>query len=137
MDNKIVDTLIKESQKAYRKGEIPVSALIIKDNKIISYAHNTKQHSYSVLGHAEINCILKASKKLKTWHLDDCDLYVTLKPCSMCQSVINNSHIKNVYYFVDKMSNIKEFYETKYNKVDDIGNFERQISGFFIKLRNK
>src|SRR5574344_1330830 len=131
MDNKIVDTLIKESQKAYRKGEIPVSALIVKDNKIISYAHNTKQHSYSVLGHAEINCILKASKKLKTWHLDDCDLYVTLKPCKVCMDVISSSHIRNVYYLVDKYDNQNDYSKTKYVLLNEKNiNYQQLLKDF-------
>ena len=54
--------------------------------------------------------ILKASKKLKDWRLDNCDLYVTLKPCSMCENIIKQSRIKNVFYLLDKPINKKEYY---------------------------
>jgi len=84
--------------KAYSKGEVPVGAVIVKNNKIISKAYNKREKSQIATHHAEILAIEKACKKLKSWRLDDCDLYVSLEPCPMCAGAIINARIKNVYY---------------------------------------
>lgn len=89
---------LEEAKKASEKDEIPVGAIIVKDNQIIAYGHNTRENSIDPLGHAEIEVIKSACKKLDTWRLDGCDLYVTLEPCLMCAGVILQSRIKNVYY---------------------------------------
>lgn len=88
---------IKEAKKAYEKLEVPVGAIIVKDGKIIARAHNIKETSTDTTKHAEIIAIQKASKKLKNWRLLDCEMYVTLEPCSMCAGAIINSRIKKVY----------------------------------------
>ena len=88
---------LKEAQKAYDKLEIPVGAVIVKDGKIIARAHNQKETKLDTTKHAEILAIQKASKKLKSWRLLDCEMYVTLEPCSMCAGAIINSRIKKVY----------------------------------------
>ena len=88
---------LKEAQKAYKKGEIPVGAVIVKDDKIIARGHNLKEKLKDTTKHAEIIAIQKASKKLEAWRLENCDLYVTLEPCSMCTGAIINSRIKNLY----------------------------------------
>ena len=89
---------LKEAVKAYQLGEVPVGAVIVYNNKIIARGHNTRELSQSVLGHAEINAIKKASKKIGSWRLEDCDMYVTLEPCSMCSGAIIQSRIKNLYF---------------------------------------
>lgn len=89
---------IKEAIKAKEKDEVPVGAVIIKENKIIAKAHNTKEMDKSVLSHAELSAIKKASKKLDTWHLDDATMFVTLEPCLMCIGAILNSRIKALYF---------------------------------------
>ena len=88
---------IKEAHKAYKKLEVPVGAVIVKDGKIIARAHNQKETKTDTTKHAEILAIQKASKKLKSWRLIDCELYVTLEPCTMCAGAIINSRIKKVY----------------------------------------
>ena len=88
---------LKEAKKAYDKLEVPVGAVIVKDGKIISRAHNLKETKYDTTKHAEILAIQKASKKLNSWRLIDCEMYVTLEPCSMCAGAIINSRIKKVY----------------------------------------
>lgn len=88
---------LKEAQKAYKKLEVPVGAIIVKDNKIIARAHNLKEIKQSTIKHAEIMAIEKASKKLNNWRLNDCEMYVTLEPCPMCAGAIINSRIKKVY----------------------------------------
>ena len=88
---------LKEAKKAYDKLEIPVGAVIVKDGKIIARAHNQKETKCDTTKHAEILAIQKASKKLKSWRLLNCEMYVTLEPCSMCAGAIINSRIKKVY----------------------------------------
>lgn len=94
---KLMDIALSEAKKAYKKGEVPVGALIIKDDKIISKAHNTIQKNSNVLNHAEIVAINKAIKKLNSKYLFDCELYVTLEPCPMCAGAILLSKINKVY----------------------------------------
>ena len=91
--------------KACLKEEIPVGAVIVKDNKIIAKAYNKREKNQIATHHAEVLAIEKACKKLKSWRLDDCDLYVTLEPCPMCAGAIMNARIKNVYYAVSDIEN--------------------------------
>ena len=88
---------LKEAKKAYEKQEIPVGAIIVKDNKIIARAHNLKEKYCDSTKHAEMLAISKASKKLGAWRLIDCDMYVTLEPCSMCAGAIIGARIRNLY----------------------------------------
>lgn len=88
---------LKEAKKAYDKLEVPVGCIIVKDGKIIARAHNQKETKLDTTKHAEILAIQKASKKLKSWRLLDCEMYVTLEPCTMCAGAIINSRIKKVY----------------------------------------
>ena len=78
--------------------DVPVGALIVKNNEILSIACNEKEKSNDVTAHAEIVAIKKASQLLNNWHLDDCELYVTLEPCPMCAWAILQSRIKTVYF---------------------------------------
>ena len=101
--NKPIDAMKEATYLAYKagsQGEIPIGAIIVKNNKIISKAYNKREKSQIATHHAEILAIQKACKKLKSWRLDDCDLYVTLEPCPMCAGAIINARIKNVYYAV-------------------------------------
>ena len=88
---------LKEAKKAYQKLEVPVGAVIVKEGKIIARAHNLREKKQSAIAHAEILAIEKASKKLNSWRLIDCDMYVTLEPCTMCMGAIISSRIKNLY----------------------------------------
>lgn len=94
---KYMKEAIKEAKKAYDKEEIPVGAIIVKDNKIIARAHNIKETKNDTTKHAEMIAIQKASKKLGSWRLIDCEMYVTLEPCSMCAGALIQSRIKKVY----------------------------------------
>ena len=98
MNNKYMDSALKEAMKAYKLNEVPIGAVIVKDNKIIARGHNMKNSLNNVLKHAELIAIEKAQKKLDNWRLDDCEIYVTLEPCPMCASAIQQSRIKKVYY---------------------------------------
>lgn len=88
---------LKQAQKAYDKLEVPVGAVIVKDGKIIAKAYNQKEDKKDTTNHAEILAIKKASKKLDSWRLLDCDMYVTLEPCSMCAGALIQSRIRKVY----------------------------------------
>ncbi|MBE6148768.1 MAG: nucleoside deaminase [Firmicutes bacterium] len=116
----IIETILKEATKAYKNDEIPVGCAIVKDGKIISSAHNTKQKSHICINHAEILAIIKAEKKTKDWRLDDCELYVTLEPCDMCMEVIRQARIKKVNYLLES-----KFVNEK-NKVID----KKKIAGY-------
>ena len=89
---------IKEAKKAELIDEVPIGCVIVKDDKIISRGHNVRETKQSPLGHAEIIAIEKASKKLKSWRLEDCDIYVTLEPCIMCSGAIIQSRIRHIYF---------------------------------------
>ncbi len=97
MEEKFMKEALKEAKKAYDKLEVPVGAVIVKDGKIIARAHNLKETKFDTTKHAEILAIQKASKKLNSWRLIDCEMYVTLEPCSMCAGALINSRIKKVY----------------------------------------
>ena len=97
MQEYFMQEALKEARKAYKKLEIPVGAIIVKDNKIIAKAHNMKEEKKDTTKHAEIIAIQRASKKLNNWRLNDCELYVTLEPCSMCAGAIIQARIKKVF----------------------------------------
>ena len=88
---------LKEAMKAYNELEIPVGAIIVKDGKVIAKAHNQKEKKQDTTKHAEIIAIQKASKKLNSWRLNDCDMYVTLEPCSMCAGALIQARIRKLY----------------------------------------
>ena len=94
---KFMKEALKEAKKAYEKLEVPVGAIIVRNGKIIARAHNLKETKIDTTKHAEILAIQKASRKLKSWRLLDCEMYVTLEPCSMCAGAIINSRIKKIY----------------------------------------
>ena len=94
---KYMKEAIKEAIKAYKIEEVPVGAIIVKDGKIIARAHNKKETKKNATSHAEILAIQKACKKLESWRLTDCEMYVTLEPCSMCAGALINARIKKVY----------------------------------------
>lgn len=89
---------LKEAKKAELIDEVPIGCVIVKDDKIISRGYNKRENNHDVTGHAEIEAIRKASRKLGDWQLIDCDLYVTIEPCIMCTGAIIQSRIRNIYY---------------------------------------
>jgi tRNA(adenine34) deaminase len=89
---------LKEAQKALLEDETPIGCVVVKDDKVIARGHNKREIKNLVTSHAEIEAITKANKKLKSWRLVDCDLYVTVEPCIMCGGAIIQSRIRNVYY---------------------------------------
>ena len=102
MKKKYVDRILELAKKGYDNDEIPVGAIIIKDNQIIGEGINSRKNKLSVIGHAEINAIEEACKNVGDWRLDDCVMYVTLAPCMMCTGTIVESRINKVYYLCDR-----------------------------------
>ena len=92
-----MEEALREAKKAFDKLEIPVGAVIVKDGKIIARAHNQKEGKKDTTKHAEIIAIQKASKKLESWRLLDCDMYVTLEPCAMCAGALIQARVRNLY----------------------------------------
>lgn len=127
--------LLNLVNKSRKKGEVPVAAIIVKNNKIIAKAFNQKEKKHDIMGHAEIIAIRKASKKLKSWNLENCEMYCTLEPCNMCREIIKQSRILNVYYFLGNNKNIN--YKTKFNKISNEYNeiYKEEVKKFFEKLR--
>lgn len=98
IDKKYIDIAVELAKKAAKNGDFPVGAVIVKNDKIISKAYNTKERKKNAIQHAEILAIEKACKKLKTWHLEQCTLYSSLEPCMMCTGAIMQARIKKVVY---------------------------------------
>ena len=115
----ILEIVLKEAKKAYKKGEIPIGCVIVRDNEIISEAHNTKQKSHSCINHAEIIAITKAEKRIKDWRLNNCDLYVSLEPCNMCKEVIRQARIKKVHYLEKSNFNNEDKKNIEYTQIKD------------------
>ena len=91
-------TAIALAKKAAKRGEIPVGAVIVKGEKIIAKAYNKREKKQLATAHAEIAAIDKACRKLKSWRLDGCEIFVTLEPCLMCLGAILNARIDKLYY---------------------------------------
>lgn len=147
MQEKYMKLALKEAKKAYDKGEIPVGAIIVKDDQIIAKAHNLKEMKNDTTKHAEILAIQKASKKLNSWRLENCEMYVTLEPCSMCAGALIQSRIKKVYIGTmdyktgacgSVLNLLKDF---KFNHVVDVEtgilskDCEKILKNFFKELR--
>ena len=140
MEEKYFKLLIKLAERAVKHNEVPISAIIVKNNKILAKAYNKRERKHDVLNQAEVIAIKKASKKLKDWKLFDCDLYVTLKPCSICENIIKQSRIKNVYYLLEKLENKTEYNKTKFIKTNNCTYeqiYEYILHDFFKKKRDK
>jgi tRNA(adenine34) deaminase len=147
MEEKFMKAALKEAKKAYDKLEVPVGAVIVKDRKIIARAHNLKETKNDTTKHAEILAIQKASKNLNSWRLIDCEMYVTLEPCSMCAGALINSRIKKVYIgasdqktgAVGSVFNLLEDYtfnhKVEYEKGVMQEECENILKEFFKKLR--
>lgn len=140
---------LKEAKKAYKKLEVPVGVVIVKENKIIAKAHNQKEEKNSPIKHAEITAIEKACKKLENWRLNNCEMYVTLEPCPMCAGAIVNARMKKIYIGAtqpktgacgSKMNVINE-YQSESKVEIEFGILQEEclttLQNFFRELRNK
>ena len=96
--DKFMKSALKCAEKALKEGEVPIGAVVVLDGKVISRGHNRRTKRQIATAHAEIEAIEKACKKLGSWRIPECELYVTLEPCPMCMGAVLNSRIKKVYY---------------------------------------
>lgn len=144
MDKYMYEAL-KEAKKAYKKNEVPVGAVIVKNGEIIARAHNLREIKENAIAHAEILCIQKACKKLKSWRLEDTQLYVTLEPCAMCSGALSQARIGKVVFgakdpkngCVGSICNILEEKTTWKVEYEYIENYEcsKILTDFFKELR--
>lgn len=100
--NEFMEMALLEAEKARKREEVPIGAVIVKSGKVIAKGFNKREKTKSALNHAEVVAIRKACKKLKDWRLEGCEIYVTLKPCPMCAGAIANARIDKVYYGADE-----------------------------------
>ena len=130
-----------EAKKAYKNDEIPVGCVIVCENEIVACGYNKKERKNNALMHAEIIAIDKACRKLGSWRLDNCNIYVTLEPCMMCMGAIIESRIRNVYYGTKNKNeqmyvfNIIDRFVNLYNVND--ADCSKILSDFFINKRKK
>lgn len=96
--SEFLNEAIKLASKAAKLGEIPIGAVIVRNGAVIASGYNMREKKQNAIWHAEMVAINGACKKLKSWRLDDCDMYVTLEPCQMCMGAIKNARIKTVYF---------------------------------------
>ncbi len=144
---KFMKAALKCAEKAYDEGEVPIGAVVVCGGKIIGRGHNRRTSRQIATAHAEMEAIEKACKKLKSWRIPDCEIYVTLEPCPMCMGAILNARIKKVFFGA---------YEAKGRSLTDIiadsgvlnhktetegGIMEKEcseiLSGFFAGMREK
>ncbi len=149
MEEDFMKAALKEARKAYLEDEVPVGAVIVKDGKIIARAHNIKEMKNDTTKHAEILAIQKASKKLNTWRLTGCTMYVTLEPCVMCAGAMIQSRLdKVVFGTVDEKTGacgtvLNVLQDYKFNHIVEIekGIMEKEckeiLQDFFRRLREK
>ena len=149
INEKFMKEALKEAKKAYDKLEVPVGAVIVKDGKIIGRGHNLKETKNDTTNHAEIIAIKKASKKLKSWRLTGCTMYVTLEPCTMCAGALIQARLdKVVIGTMDEKTgacgsvlNVVEDYKFNHRVEIEKGVMEKEcksiIQEFFKKLRGK
>lgn len=134
MQEKYYEEIIRLAKKAYKKGEVPVGAIVVKDGKILAKAYNMVEKDKNATLHAEILAIKKASKKLKNWRLNGCEMYVTLEPCDMCAGAIKLSRISKVYYMVKKNDNNNSSQE--YIHLSQYSDeFKKMLQDFFSEIR--
>jgi tRNA(adenine34) deaminase len=140
---------LREARKAAGKGEVPVGAVIVKGGRVLGRGHNLTEAKQSALTHAEMLALSKATRKMKSWRLIGCDLYVTLEPCTMCSGAIVLSRIGRLFYGADDpkagavVSTAKVMENPKLNhRVQVTGGILKEecsslLSGFFKDIRRK
>ena len=146
MNRQFMEAALALAKQAGEKGEIPVGAVIVKDGEIIATGKNCREEKQNALSHAEIEAINQACKKLGSWRLEDCELYVTLEPCPMCTGAIINARIKTVIFGAfdlraGSMDSVINLCDYPYNHKPEIygGICEEECSAllkdFFAELR--
>lgn len=143
-----MQTALDLARQSALEGEVPVGAVIVKDNEIVGTGRNRREYGKNALYHAEIEAIDSACKNLGGWRLWQCDMYVTLEPCPMCAGAIINSRIKTVYFGASdckagSFGSVVNFNELPYNhKPEIIGGVmadeaQTMLTAFFKDLRER
>lgn len=148
MTNEFMQEALRLAQISFDEGEVPVGAVVVKNNEIVGTGRNRREYGKNALYHAELEAIDNACKKLGGWRLWQCDLYVTLEPCPMCAGAIINSRIKTVYFGAydnkaGSFGSIVNFNDIAYNHKPEIicgvmhDECSEILTRFFKELRNK
>ena len=135
--DRIWDICIDEACKSL-PFDVPIGAILVKDNKVIAKAHNNREAYCDIIGHAEVNVIRKVGKLSGSWNLGGYELYVTLKPCKMCENIIKQARISKVYYLLDKLDFKKDYDKTIFEKVSVFENeqtYANILKNFFKDKR--
>ncbi len=139
--NTYVNKIIELSKIAFDNDDIPVGAIVVQNKKIIGEGYNKRNIRKSVVGHAELEAIEMACKNNGDWRLQDCEMYVTLKPCMMCTGAIVDSRIKKVYYLCDRTNvcfNCEKYLKLiKITDDDKINEYLKLLQKFFENKRNR
>lgn len=98
MEEKFMQEAIKLAEKAKKKGEVPIGAVVVINGKVVGKGYNLRTKLQMATAHAELRAIDKACKKCRSWRLPEAEIYVTLEPCPMCMGAILNARIKKVYF---------------------------------------
>lgn len=132
--------IIDLAKKSLETNDVPIGAIIVKNGEIIGEGFNTRERDQNIMGHAEINAIKAATKKIGNWNLKGSTMYVTLKPCTMCWNIIKEARIDFVYYILDKPENKLEYNKTIFQQCKSVNveeNYLQILKDFFEKLRKK
>lgn len=138
---------LRQAKESSLRGEIPVGAVVIKDKQVIATGQNRREEHHTALGHAEIEAIADACRKLGRWRLDDCDLYVTLEPCPMCAGAIINARIRRIYFGAydnkaGSLGSLTDLSRLPYNHKPEVygGIMEKEcremLASFFAQIRH-
>lgn len=137
LNNIFIEEIIKLAKIAYDMDEVPVGAIVVCDGKIIGRGYNNRENTHFITGHAEIMAINEACLYKNDWRLDDCDLYVTLKPCMMCSGAIKESRINNVFYLCDRTNVCSTVTDSSFNIIDDVENKNIYINLLQLFFENR
>lgn len=146
--NVFMKEALKEAKKAYLKNEVPIGCVIVYQGHIIARAHNQRVKKELTYAHAEMLAIEKANKKIKSWRLEECDIYVTLEPCSMCAGAIMQARMRHISYALDDpksgaLGGSFNLYDQRFNHTITVekGLLKEEskelIQKFFQELRDK
>ena len=147
-ENKFMQAALELARQSALEGEVPVGAVIVKDNEIVGTGRNRREYGKNALYHAEIEAIDSACKKLGGWRLWQCDMYVTLEPCPMCTGAIINSRIKRLVYGASdykagSCGSVVNLFSLPYNHKPEVVSGVMQeecaalLTDFFKRLRKK